>query len=78
MLNEPETSLHPELLPALGRLIAQASRQSQIIVVSHAPALVATLDGRGAEAGRRIVLEKELGETIVQDHKPPSWTWPSR
>ncbi len=27
VLNEPETSLHPELLPALGRLIAEASRR---------------------------------------------------
>jgi hypothetical protein len=25
VLNEPETSLHPELLPALGRLVATAS-----------------------------------------------------
>ena len=27
VLNEPETSLHPDLLPALGALIARASRQ---------------------------------------------------
>ena len=27
VLNEPETSLHPDLLPALGRLIAQAAQQ---------------------------------------------------
>ena len=45
ILNEPETSLHPELLPALARLIAKASRRSQVVVVSHAPALVAALDG---------------------------------
>lgn len=36
VLNEPETSLHPDLLPALGRLIAQAAQRSQVIVVSHA------------------------------------------
>ena len=28
VLNEPETSLHPDLLPALGRLIAQASERT--------------------------------------------------
>jgi len=29
VLNEPETSLHPDLLPALARLIAAASKQCQ-------------------------------------------------
>jgi predicted ATPase len=76
ILNEPETSLHPELLPSLARLIAAASKRSQIVVVSHASPLVSALD---AEAGsRQIVLEKQLGETLVQDHAPPPWVWPSR
>jgi predicted ATPase len=76
VLNEPETSLHPELLPPLARLIAQASKRSQVVVVSHASALVAALD---ADADcRQIVLEKELGETLVRDNTPPDWTWPSR
>jgi predicted ATPase len=76
ILNEPETSLHPDLLPSLARLIVQASKQCQIIVVSHAAALVSALD---AEAdSRQIVLEKTLGETEVQDYVPPNWTWPSR
>ena len=48
ILNEPETSLHPDLLPPLARLIAQASRQSQIIVVSHAASLVSALREAGA------------------------------
>ena len=76
ILNEPETSLHPDLLPSLARLIVQASRQCQIIVVSHAAALVSALD---AEAdSRQIVLEKAMGETSVQDDMAPNWTWPSR
>jgi predicted ATPase len=76
ILNEPETSLHPDLLPSLARLIVQASKQCQIIVVSHAAALVSALD---AEAdSRQIVLEKTLGETSVQDDMAPNWTWPSR
>jgi predicted ATPase len=76
VLNEPETSLHPDLLPPLGRLIAQASKRSQIMVVSHAMPLVAALE-KAADA-RRIVLEKQLGETIVADDEKPRWTWPSR
>jgi predicted ATPase len=75
ILNEPETSLHPDLLPPLARLIAQASRQSQIIVVSHAQSLVSALQEAGA---KRIVLEKELGETVVPDEERPVWNWPSR
>ena len=43
VLNEPETSLHPDLLPALARLIAQAAEHTQVIVVSHAPQLVGEL-----------------------------------
>jgi predicted ATPase len=76
ILNEPETSLHPELLPALARLIVQASKQCQMIVVSHAAALVSALDAE--PDSRQIVLEKNLGETEVRDNMPPSWTWPSR
>ena len=76
ILNEPETSLHPDLLPPLARLIAQASKRSQAVVVSHATALVAALD---ADADcRQIVLEKQLGETVVRDGTPPDWTWPQR
>ena len=76
ILSEPETSLHPDLLPPLARLIAQASKRSQAVVVSHATALVGAL---GAEPDcREIVPEKELGETVVRDGTPPDWTWPSR
>jgi predicted ATPase len=76
ILNEPETSLHPDLLPPLGRLIAQASKRSQAVVVSHAAALVAALDT--FPDCRRIVLEKKLGETVVVEGNPPDWTWPTR
>jgi predicted ATPase len=76
ILNEPETSLHPDLLPPLARLIAQASKRSQIIVVSHASDLLSALGG--ATEVRRIVLEKHLGETLIQDDEKPAWAWPSR
>ena len=35
IINEPEASLHPELIPPLAGLIAKASRDSQIIIVTH-------------------------------------------
>jgi predicted ATPase len=75
ILNEPETSLHPDLLPALARLIAKASKECQIIVVSHAQSLVSALQEAGA---KRIVLEKQLGETVVPDEERPVWNWPAR
>ncbi|WP_150526130.1 AAA family ATPase [Roseibium sediminis] len=76
VLNEPETSLHPSLLEPLGRLIARAAEQTQVIVVSHARPLVEALGGmRGAV---RHELRKELGETIVEGADTPAWTWPKR
>ncbi|RXF73778.1 AAA family ATPase [Hansschlegelia zhihuaiae] len=76
ILNEPETSLHPDLLAALARLIALASERSQIVVISHALPLV---EGLGASGARRIELRKELGETLADDgDDPPRWSWPAR
>ncbi len=76
VLNEPESSLHPDLLPALARLIAQASGRSQVIVVSHSAVLVGALAaGLGA---KRIVLEKQLGETVVAGEDSRGWVWPQR
>jgi predicted ATPase len=77
VLNEPETSLHPDLLPALGRLIVRASDYSQVWVVSHAPRLVGALE---SHAGcNSIQLEKTLGQTEVVDQgmlDRPAWQWP--
>lgn len=76
VLNEPEMSLHPDLLPALGRLIAKASDRGQILVVSHSHELVDAL--AAARTIHRITLEKVLGETHIIDNDEPPWEWPSR
>src|SRR6185295_3606426 len=79
VLNEPETSLHPDLLPALGRLIASAAERSQVLVVTHAPKLIEALEEQ-AECNS-VSLEKEFGETrIVGAGKfdQPLWRWASR
>ncbi|BEP34149.1 AAA family ATPase [Variovorax sp. V59] len=79
VLNEPETSLHPDLLPALGRLIAQAARGSQVIVVSHAARLIAALEDSGEL--QSVVLEKRFGETRIANldmSEIPHWAWPAR
>jgi predicted ATPase len=78
VLNEPETSLHPDLLPALGRLIAGAAERSQVFVVSHAKRLIAALEEQGCVS---LTLEKELGETRLagrDEMDRPAWHWISR
>lgn len=78
VLNEPETSLHPDLLAPLARLTRRASERSQVIVVAHSALLIAAL----AEAGcNSIMLEKRFGETTVLGANQLSsapWHWPSR
>ena len=59
VLNEPETSLHPDLLPALGRLIASAAKASQVLVVTHAAGLIKTLEKQ--PDCNSVTLEKEFG-----------------
>lgn len=79
VLNEPETSLHPDLLPPLGRLIASAAERSQVLVVTHASKLIGVLEDQ-AECNA-IRLEKEFGETkLVGANKLdlPPWRWASR
>jgi len=79
VLNEPETSLHPDLLPALARLIAQASQKTQVLVVSHSSPLIEAF-GR-LPGGNAIRLIKELGETRVDGLRQldePPWHWPPR
>lgn len=79
VLNEPETSLHPDLLPALARLIARASTHSQVLVVSHAARLIAALERENDS--RSIVLEKHFGATRIadaDDRDLPAWKWPTR
>jgi predicted ATPase len=79
VLNEPETSLHPDLLPALGRLVAKAAARSQVIVVSHAIPLIDALQVQ--PDCHSIVLEKTFGETGVAamgELDAPAWRWPAR
>jgi len=79
VLNEPETSLHADLLPALGRLIASAAERSQVLVVTHASKLIKAL-GKHSDCNS-IVLEKEFGETKIAGagrFDAPAWRWASR
>ena len=79
VLNEPETSLHPDLLPALGRLIGSAASRTQLVVVTHAARLVASLASQSDCLA--LTLRKSLGETRIEGIdklEKPRWQWPSR
>lgn len=79
VLNEPETSLHPDLLPALARLMRAAAKHTQIIVVSHSQALIMELAAE--PLCRRLHLQKDFGETTLEGatlFNTPKWTWPTR
>jgi predicted ATPase len=79
VLNEPETSLHPDLLPALARLIIAASARSQLWVVSHASRLIAAL--HESPDCHPIRLEKQMSRTTVAGQgllDVPPWHWPRR
>jgi predicted ATPase len=80
VLNEPESSLHPDLLPALAGLITRASEGSQVVVVTHAAGLVSALRARQREVNI-IELAKREGETAIVGQgllDEPSWHWPTR
>jgi predicted ATPase len=62
-LNEPETSLHPDLLEPLARLIHTASRYSQMWITTHSAPLAEAIEHQTGQ--RRIRLEKMDGETRI-------------
>lgn len=77
VLNEPENSLHEDLLAPLARLIVRATEFSQLWVVTHS-AILAECLGR-APACNRIALAKPASQTVVEGQdllSVPQWEWP--
>lgn len=62
-LNEPETSLHPDLLAPLATLIVRASRDAQLWITTHSDTLARAIEHQAH--GALIRLEKINGETRV-------------
>ncbi len=76
VLNEPETSLHPDLLTPLAHLVTTAATRSQVVVVTHAAPLVEAL-----EKATVLRLVKEDSTTTLEGQgllDRPSWHWPER
>jgi len=66
-LNEPETSLHPDLLEPLARLIVRASERTQIWLVTHSETLAAALATHGDLKPLTVI--KRDGETWIEGLK---------
>ncbi len=61
--NEPESSLHPDMLPALAEFFVQAAERSQVWVTTHSEALAAAL---ATASGRKpLRLELKEGATCI-------------
>lgn len=86
VLNEPETSLHPDLVGPLASLIRTAADSTQVIVVTHSQALLTHLDtvpvaDADGDHAVEVQLFKDLGETRVEGMgmlTAPAWDWGKR
>jgi predicted ATPase len=79
ILNEPENSLHSDLIAPLAGLIEQAAAETQVWVITHSSALVGALKQRGGCCDVRLA--KVLGQTELENlssnvlERTP-WRWP--
>ncbi|MBA3846432.1 MAG: AAA family ATPase [Planctomycetes bacterium] len=64
VLNEPETSLHRDLLPALAGMITRAGARGQVLVTTHDDGLARRLAEDGAEI-HRLEKNDEKGTRLV-------------
>ena len=62
-LNEPETSLHPDLIDPLARLIVRSSKYTQLWITTHSKALAEKVEEHSGIP--RIELKLWNGETKI-------------
>jgi predicted ATPase len=63
-LNEPESSLHPDLMEPLGRMVARAAARTQVWLVTHSERLAAAIKQSGAGTVRTVI--KREGATTIE------------
>lgn len=68
-LNEPEASLHPDLMEPLARLIIRAAKRTQLWLVTHSTQLADAIAASGAGKVRKVF--KQDGATQIEGLK--SW-----
>jgi predicted ATPase len=68
VLNEPETSLHPDLLAALVDPIVAAAQRSQVLILTHAHRFADDVASRVAAS--RLELRRQTGATTLVPAAP--------
>lgn len=66
-LNEPETSLHPDLIDPLARLMVEASKNTQLWITTHSQPLADRIEKHSGMP--RVRLQMANGETKVEGQK---------
>lgn len=77
VLNEPETSQHPDLLPALAQLIVRASESTQLWIITHSETLAQHISEQSDCHPLQLV--KKCGQTMIASQNLldiPTWSWP--
>lgn len=72
-IEEPETGLHPSMLPIIAEYAVEASRKAQIILTTHSPQL---LDAFTETRPQTTVVHREEGETqlrVLEEEKLAQW-----
>ncbi|MBP2562817.1 putative ATPase [Neorhizobium galegae] len=67
-LNEPEASLHPDMLAPLADMVAQAARHGQIWIVTHSESLASAVRERCGTRPRRVI--RKEGATWIDGMRP--------
>jgi len=62
-IDEPETGLHPAMLPLVAEFAADAAKRTQVILTTHSPQF---LDAFGETQPETVVLKWTEGETLLE------------
>jgi predicted ATPase len=62
-IDEPETGLHPSMLPIVAEYAREAARRCQVVLATHSPEF---LDAFRDEAPTATVVERRDGETVLR------------
>ena len=69
--NEPESSLHPDLLSPLAQLFATAAAHTQVWITTHAPALARALADASGHSPHELILNAGattiVGQRLIWD-----------
>ena len=73
VINEPEASLHPDLMPPLAKLVAKVSNDTQVLIVTHSRELAAEI---AARCDAKVVdLVSFNGETRLAGQETSKRVW---